>query len=46
MLLGRAAYLDPRDPLAGKALALVRAGNRIDVGELNRAILEHAGELE
>jgi len=37
--LERAVRLDPRDPLARQALQTVRAGRRIDVEELNRAIL-------
>ena len=44
-LLGRAAALDPRDPLTREALALARAGRRVDVGELNRSILREAQQL-
>jgi hypothetical protein len=44
-LLERAAQLDPRDALTREALAVVRAGGRIDVGELNRSILREAQQL-
>lgn len=45
LLLERAARLSPRDVLTREALALVRAGGRVDVGELNRAILREAQQL-
>jgi tetratricopeptide (TPR) repeat protein len=38
-LLTRAVRLSPREPLAGEALAAVRAGRVVSVGALNRAIL-------
>jgi tetratricopeptide (TPR) repeat protein len=44
-LLQRAVNLDPRDPLAGQALALVRRGGRVDIVQLNRAILLKAQQL-
>jgi tetratricopeptide (TPR) repeat protein len=44
-LLGRAAQLDPRDALTRQALAVARAGGRVDVGELNRSILREAQQL-
>jgi tetratricopeptide (TPR) repeat protein len=44
-LLERAARLDPREPLTRQALALVRAGHRVDVEGLNRAILRKAHQL-
>ncbi len=44
-LLGRAARLNPRDPLAREALLLARRGLRVDVGELNRSILREAQQL-
>jgi predicted Zn-dependent protease len=44
-LLTRAAALNPRDPLTRRALALARSGRRVDVQELNRAILLQAREL-
>lgn len=44
-LLERTARLDPRDALTARALALVRAGERVDVGELNRIILHEAQQL-
>jgi tetratricopeptide (TPR) repeat protein len=44
-LLRRAAELDPRDPLTQRALTLARAGERVDVGELNRSILREAQQL-
>jgi tetratricopeptide (TPR) repeat protein len=44
-LLARAAELNPRDPLTRQALALARAGRRVDVGELNRSILLEAQQL-
>lgn len=45
MLLRRAAALSPRDPIAGRALALARRGKRIDVDALNRSILSNAQEF-
>jgi len=44
-LLERAVRLNPRDALAGQALALVRRGGRVSVAELNRAILLKAQQL-
>jgi tetratricopeptide (TPR) repeat protein len=44
-LLARAAWLQPRDQLTRRALALARQGRRVDVGELNRAILSQAQQL-
>ena len=44
-LLERAVRLNPRDTLAPKALRLVREGHRVDVEELNRAILLKAQQL-
>jgi tetratricopeptide (TPR) repeat protein len=44
-LLERAAHLSPRDPLTREALALVRAGRRVDIEELNRAILLKAQQF-
>jgi hypothetical protein len=44
-LLERAARLDPRDPLTGQALRLVREGKRVNVEELNRSILLKAQQL-
>jgi tetratricopeptide (TPR) repeat protein len=44
-LLERAAQLDPRDPLTLAALAQVRRGRRVDVGELNSSILRNAQQL-
>jgi hypothetical protein len=41
-LLSAAQRLNPRDPLTRQALALARAGKRVDVGELNRVILGNA----
>ena len=45
LLLQRAAELNPRDSLARQALALARAGQRVDVAELNRSILHEAQQL-
>jgi tetratricopeptide (TPR) repeat protein len=45
VLLQRAAQLNPRDPLTRQALALARRGRRVDVGELNRSILDNADQL-
>ncbi len=44
-LLERAAQLNPRDPLARRALLLARSGGRVDVGELNSSILREAQQL-
>jgi Tfp pilus assembly protein PilF len=44
-MLERAVRLDPREPLTKQALALVRAGRRIDVEALNRAILRKAQQF-
>jgi tetratricopeptide (TPR) repeat protein len=44
-LLERAVRLNPRDELTREALAVVQAGRRIDVAELNRQILGKAREL-
>jgi tetratricopeptide (TPR) repeat protein len=44
-LLERALSLQPRDLLTRRALGLARAGRRVDVEELNRAILKAAGRL-
>jgi hypothetical protein len=43
--LRRAAYLDPRNPLAARALTMVRSGQRINIEELNRSILSEAQQL-
>jgi tetratricopeptide (TPR) repeat protein len=43
--LERAVQLDPRDGLARQALALVRAGQEVNVEELNRSILSTAEQL-
>jgi tetratricopeptide (TPR) repeat protein len=45
-LLARAVGLEPREPLAREALALVREGHRLSVDQLNRAILLKAQQLE
>ena len=45
VLLERAVRLDPRDPFAREALATVRAGRRVSVQALNRAILLKAEQL-
>ncbi len=44
-LLERAVQLDPRDPLPRQALELVRAGRRLSVEQLARAILLKAHQL-
>jgi tetratricopeptide (TPR) repeat protein len=44
-LLERAQRLAPREPLAQQALGRVRAGGRVDLDELNRAILLKAEQL-
>jgi tetratricopeptide (TPR) repeat protein len=46
VLLGRAVRLEPREPLAREALALVREGHRLSIEQLNRAILLKAQQLE
>jgi tetratricopeptide (TPR) repeat protein len=45
VLLSRAAALQPRDGLTREALALVRAGRRVSLIELNRSILYQAQQL-
>ncbi len=45
VLLERAARLNPRDPLTREALARVRSGREVDIGELNRSILLNARQL-
>jgi len=40
--LERAVRLNPRDPLTRQVLARVRRGERVDINELNRAILSKA----
>jgi tetratricopeptide (TPR) repeat protein len=42
----RARSLDPRDPLAREALALVRAGHTISVAALSRALLAGAQQVD
>ena len=42
LLLARAVRLNPRDQLTRQALATARAGGRVDLAELNRAILLRA----
>jgi hypothetical protein len=44
-LLQRAVRLAPRDPLALAALAEVRGGHRVDIGELNLSILRNAQQF-
>jgi tetratricopeptide (TPR) repeat protein len=44
-LLQRAARVNPRDPLTRQALELVRAGQRVNVDELNRLILLRSGQF-
>ncbi len=44
-LLERAVRLAPRDPLARAALATVRGGHRVDIGELTLAILRNAQQF-
>jgi len=44
-LLERAVRLNPRDPLTRQVLLVVRRGERVDVGELNRAILLKAQQF-
>jgi Flp pilus assembly protein TadD len=44
-LLGRAARLEPRNPLAAEALTLAREGKRLSVQALNRAILVKAQQF-
>jgi O-antigen ligase len=45
VLLERAVRLAPRDPLARAALATVRGGYRVDIGELNLSILRNAQQF-
>jgi tetratricopeptide (TPR) repeat protein len=45
-LLGRAVKLEPREPLAREALAVVRERHRLSIDELNRVILLKAQQLE
>ncbi|MGA2165471.1 MAG: hypothetical protein ABSH36_13515 [Solirubrobacteraceae bacterium] len=45
MLLERAVRLAPRDPIARAALATVRGGHRVDIGELNLSILRNAQQF-
>jgi hypothetical protein len=45
VLLSRAVALDPRNPLARKALALARSGRRVSLAELNQAIFTRSREL-
>ncbi len=44
-LLERAVRLAPRDPLARAALAEVRGGHLVDIGELNLSILRNAQQF-
>ena len=44
-LLERAVRLAPREPLARQALALVRAGGRVNIEALERSILRKAEQL-
>jgi tetratricopeptide (TPR) repeat protein len=44
-LLRRAVTLDPRNELARRALSAARAGRRVSVGELNRAIFAQSSHL-
>jgi tetratricopeptide (TPR) repeat protein len=44
-LLERAVRLDPREPLTRQALEVVRAGGRVSIEELNRAILLKGQQL-
>jgi tetratricopeptide (TPR) repeat protein len=44
-LLERSARLDRRDPVAAAALRLARQGRRLNIEELNRAILIKAQQL-
>jgi tetratricopeptide (TPR) repeat protein len=44
-LLEKAVRLNPRNALTGRALSIARDGRRIDVQQLNRAILIDAGQL-
>lgn len=41
-LAGRAVRLNPRDPVTEEVLRIVRRGERVNVAELNRAILHEA----
>jgi Flp pilus assembly protein TadD len=44
-LLERAVRLDPREPLTREALHVVLAGGRVNIDELNRAILRKGQQL-
>ena len=44
-LLERAVRLNPREPLTRQALRVVRRGERVDIDELNRAILGKAQQF-
>jgi tetratricopeptide (TPR) repeat protein len=44
-LLERAVRLDPREPLTREALQVVLAGGRVNIDELNRAILHKGQQL-
>ncbi len=44
-LLERALRLAPRDPLTRAALAVTRGGHRVNIGELNRSILDNAQQF-
>jgi tetratricopeptide (TPR) repeat protein len=43
--LERAVKLDPRDELTRETLSLVRSGERVNIGKLNRSILSKAQRL-
>jgi tetratricopeptide (TPR) repeat protein len=45
VLLERAVRLAPRDPVALAALATVRGGHRVDIGELTLSILRNAQQF-
>ncbi len=45
VLLEQAVRLDPREPLTRQALSVARAGQKIDVAGLNRAILHKAQQI-
>ena len=45
VLLERAVRLAPRDPIARAALATVRGGHRVDIGELTLSILRNAQQF-
>jgi tetratricopeptide (TPR) repeat protein len=44
-LLRRAAALEPRDELAARALRRARRGARVDINDLNRALLRRTRQL-